>query len=111
VTPLAQIAPRLHKLLLMLSSDEPGEVINAARAIGRALRNIGADWHDLVAGLNVPHATTDWRSMRDFCGRHDDALNERERNFIADLAHWHGTPSEKQLAWLTSIHARLRRAA
>ena len=30
---IAPIAPRLGKLLLMLSSEQPGEVVNAARAI------------------------------------------------------------------------------
>lgn len=34
---LAPIAGRLGKLVPMLSSDQPGEVVAAARAIGRAL--------------------------------------------------------------------------
>ena len=37
VMSLAQI-PRLRQLLLMLSSDQPGEVAAAAAAIGRALK-------------------------------------------------------------------------
>lgn len=36
---------RLPKLLLMLSSDQDGEVVAAARAVGRCLREAGHDWH------------------------------------------------------------------
>jgi hypothetical protein len=45
---LDQIAPRLKKLLLMLSSDRDGEVVNAARLIGSTLQNAGRSWHDLA---------------------------------------------------------------
>jgi hypothetical protein len=48
---LDQIAPRLKKLLLMLSSERDGEVVNAARLIGTTLRRADSDWHDLAAGL------------------------------------------------------------
>jgi len=51
MTALAPIAPRLRKLLLMLSSSAPGEVVAAAGAIGRTLKDAGADWHDLAGGL------------------------------------------------------------
>ena len=37
VAPITQIAERLRKLVLLLSSDQDGEVVGAARAIGRAL--------------------------------------------------------------------------
>jgi hypothetical protein len=59
--PLTLIAQRLEKLLLMLSSSQPGEAVNAARAIGKTLQGRRA--------------------------------------------------TEKQLAWLGSIYARLRRDA
>jgi hypothetical protein len=39
---------RLPKLLLMLSSNHDGEVVAAARAIGRRLRESGHDWHWLA---------------------------------------------------------------
>ena len=54
MTALATIAPRLRKLLLMLSSSADGEVVGAARAIGRALRGAGADWHALAGLLTEP---------------------------------------------------------
>jgi hypothetical protein len=39
---------RLKKLTLMLSSAQPGEVVNAASAIERMLREDGKDWHWLA---------------------------------------------------------------
>jgi hypothetical protein len=42
---------RLHKLVLLLSSDQPGEVAAAAAAIGRLLTSHGQGWHDLAARL------------------------------------------------------------
>lgn len=50
---LEPIAPRLAKLVPLLSSDQPGEVVAAAAAIGRALESIGATWHDLAARITV----------------------------------------------------------
>jgi hypothetical protein len=44
---------KLQKLILMLSSDQDGEVLNAARAIGRELKANGMDWHGLAARLDL----------------------------------------------------------
>ena len=79
---LAQI-PRLRQLLLLLSSDQPGEVAAAAAAIGRALK---AD-----------------------CADRCELLRSREAEFIESLGEWRGRPTEKQMAWLHAIYARLRR--
>ena len=46
---LPAIGPRLAKLLPLLSSDQPGEVVATARAIGLILKRGGMDWHDLAA--------------------------------------------------------------
>lgn len=46
---LAAIGPRLAKLLPLLSSGQPGEVVATARAIGQTLKRGGMDWHDLAA--------------------------------------------------------------
>jgi hypothetical protein len=126
MTRLAEIGPRLKKLLLMLSSEQPGEVINAARLIGTTLRGVGADWHDLTAGLltpaTAPHSARwsagetwdeddlDWHAMREFCLQHPELLRSREREFMDSIGDWRGQLTEKQFAWLNSIHARVRRA-
>lgn len=114
---IKKVAERLEKLLLMLSSNQDGEVIGAVRAVERTLRSVGADWHDLVAALLRPVPASsfgshrEWCAMREFCAQHQDELQPREREFISDLARWRGALTEKQSAWLVSIHARLKRAA
>jgi hypothetical protein len=121
---LAAIRPRLEKLVLMLSSPEPGEVFNAAKAIERTLQTAGADWHDLARELAAhqplpsptseprapPHRPAgDWQAMHEFCRSRPDQLSKRECEFMDTLEHWHGTLTDKQQAWLVAIHARLRR--
>jgi hypothetical protein len=116
-------AERLKKLLLMLSSDQPGEVVAAAQAIGRTLKTDGSDWHALARRLSAPataktrtsgtsHRDTndeDWRALREYCLQHEDQLRPREQEFIDDIGDWRGDLTEKQFSWLTSIYARVRR--
>ncbi|WP_237482647.1 hypothetical protein [Lichenibacterium dinghuense] len=45
------IADRLSKLIPRLASDQAGEVVATAAAIGRTLAGAGLDWHDLAARL------------------------------------------------------------
>ena len=120
MTTLTPIAPRLRKLVLMLSSNQDGEVVGAARAIGRALQSVGTDWHALAGVLTEPPQprrpraeddafADDWRELRQFCLHRGRLLSEREREFLTSLGNWRGTLTEKQHAWLASIHARVRR--
>jgi hypothetical protein len=54
-------------------------------------------------------ACDDWEAMREFCADHPELLRSREAEFIESLAEWRGRPTERQLACLCAIHARLRR--
>jgi hypothetical protein len=107
-TALAAI-PRLPKLLLMLSSSHDGEVVGAARAIGRVLADTGMDWHHLAdAVIRVDRLPTDdWRAMAQFCRGQAHRLSPREFDFINNIALSRCEPSEKQWRWLRSIFARL----
>jgi hypothetical protein len=51
---LPTIAPKITKLLPMLSSSHDGEVVNTARAIERTLKGAGLDWHDLAKAFTAP---------------------------------------------------------
>ena len=51
MTALTTIRPKLSKLIPLLGSDKAGEVVATAGAITRALKQAGADWHDLTAVL------------------------------------------------------------
>jgi hypothetical protein len=106
IAPLNQIAPRLKKLLLMLSPERDGEIVNAAHLIGTTLRGAGADWHDLVTGLLTPaRAATqsahdrndrnlDWHAMREFYLQHLHLLRPCEHEFIASLGDWRSPLTE-----------------
>jgi hypothetical protein len=81
---------RLKKLVLMLSSDQPGEASNAAAQITKALAADGKDWHwfaDQVAG-NVNLA----------------ALNRRVESLQRDrdYAYQAAANAQRQLAEITS---------
>ena len=125
MTRLTQIWPRLRQLILMLSSSHDGEVVNAARAIGRTLRDSGHDWHDLVADLSGSSSarprpkeeyrerdtSIDWHEMHECCSQNLQRLRPREMEFMISLKEWHGDLTEKQYDWLASIYARFKRAA
>ena len=119
---LSPHAPRLEKLLLMLSTDRDGEVLSAARAIGRTLQTAGSDWHDLAGSLIAPapnsqtknardDSNNNWRAMRTFCDKHSNFLSSREKEFIADIKHWRGALTHKQHHWLVAIFERVQRRA
>lgn len=50
------LARRLGKALALLGSDQDGEVLAAARAIGRTLESAGMDWHALAALVSAEAA-------------------------------------------------------
>jgi len=110
------LTPRLRQLLLLLSSNHDGEVLNAVHAIDRLLKAGGASWHDLVDGLaaeSQPRRPGDespsWREMRARCLQHPDRLREREAEFLESLGSWHGDLTEKQHGWLCAIYGRVNR--
>lgn len=111
ITTLTTVAPRLRKLILMLSSDHDAEVVGAARAIGRVLADSGTDWHALADVIAPPIAPGpgEWRRHLRFAADHIRRLSTREADFIATLAQYRTEPSAKQLRWLANICARLAR--
>ena len=107
----APLIPQLDKLIRHLSSNHDGEVVATVRAIGRVLKSGGCDWHDLAARFRtpvtqIPHA--DWRLDVRFCFENADLLNERELDFITNIARGGRKPTDKQMKWLCAIADRLR---
>ncbi len=91
----------------MLSSDHDGEVIGAARAIGRTLQDAGADWHALADAISFPKVSyakhlppDDWRHMARACRMRAHRLSPREFDFINNVAMEQWEPTEKQVSWL-----------
>ena len=53
----------------------------------------------------------DWHGIAYECQEHGGRLNQREQNFVADMVAWTAfrEPTQKQQAWLLSIHRSVRR--
>lgn len=107
---------KLAKLLPLLGSDKPGEVVATAAAIERTLKGLGCDWHDLAALVerhwSKPPADepkpAPWRDLAQRCLQEaDHPLQAAEIEFLQSMAHWRGEPSPKQWKWLTDIAAML----
>ena len=128
MTPAAN--DKLGKLIRMLSSDKDGEVLAAASAIKRTLATEGSDIHALAGTLCRPQPSTsaqaqhrqeprrpsheddnDWHSISCECQAHSERFSPREQDFVADMVRWSAfrAPTEKQQAWLLSIHRRVGR--
>jgi hypothetical protein len=121
---LVAVAPKLSKLIPLLGSDQPGEVVAAATAIHRTLQSAGCDFHDLVAAIEKPSPAARPRSefhesdrpeihvMAEFCYRRRDMLDEKHRPFIEKMSRyalngWYIT--ENQTNYLASLYTKLRR--
>jgi hypothetical protein len=95
---------RLIKLLGMLGSAHAGERAAAGLKAHELIRRHRLTWSDIVVA--VP-SRIGWREKVRQCMAQRHLLNDAERKFVRTLADWHGTPTEKQLAWLTRIWENL----
>lgn len=122
----SHVSAKLSKLIPLLGSDKPGEVVATAAAIQRTLRSVGLDWHDLSASLTLldspvqgpPYTSqpdaepADWQSAYAACLRQPHRFTERELDFLRQLearakrAHA-GDPSVRQNAWLNALYQRV----
>jgi hypothetical protein len=115
---------KVAKLLRLLGSDRPGEVVAAAAAIGRALKSNGCDWHDLAracarigsgAPLRVVRpAPMSFGDIARYCRDHDGGrLTDAERQFVVDMVRrgFNWSPTARQVGWLEAIFSRLQREA
>jgi hypothetical protein len=122
---MAVVAPRLTKLIPLLSSNHDGEVIATVRAIGRTLQGAGMDFHNLVEALSElkpayappppakkePEPTPQPTSLRDIAlwlrAHAAHRMNYKEQMFVMDMATRLGMglqASTKQANWLRSLH-------
>ena len=120
--------PKLRKLIPLLGSDQSGEVVAAACAIGRALKGSGLDWHDLVDVIEhggaqrcVRRAEPEWPLPADlqmaiWCRDTESGrLKPREREVVVDIIRslrLTGKPlTDRQMRWLRAIAAMLGRSS
>ena len=122
---MAIVAPRLTKLIPLLSSDHDGEVVATVRAINRTLKGVGMDFHNLVEALGVhkpayapsppskkePAPAPQPISLRDVAiwlrTHAAHRMNYKEQKFVMDMASRLSAgrqASTKQANWLRSLH-------
>jgi hypothetical protein len=115
MTTFPDIPPKIAKLLRLLASDKPGELVASAHALRRVLSSAELDLHDLANVVEfaarreapqVASATADVREMIKCCRECSDLLSEKELAFVRSMAKWHGQPTERQMAWLSSLYER-----
>ena len=128
----AVILPKLSKLIPMLSTDQDGELVAAARAIGRALQGVGLDFHDLAHAFDTPRIVErvvyrdrpvptkpadappeTWGELAQWLKIRSRKLQQHEADFIRDMAAqaWISRePSEKQKNWMRSLYSKLMRS-
>jgi hypothetical protein len=110
MTSFADIAPTVGKLLRLLGSDRPGEVVAAVRALRRVLRSADRDLHDLANAIEIAthrgalHDNDDALGMIRRCYRHADHLSSPELKFIHAMAKLCCGPPPPQLRRLRAIH-------
>jgi hypothetical protein len=102
-TNILAIAPKLSKMLLMLSSRYDGHVIAAARAITKILQDAGSDWHDLIAAMLAPVAHLEVRrDVVQWC------LSRRFfLSYLEGVAEQRSPLSPKQKKWVRDVVAKL----
>ncbi len=116
---------KLGRLVAMLSSPVPGEVVATAAAIGRTLDRAGMDWHDLAKRLTAtaqpqPHRGTagadfdarnaSLRAMADWLAKYaPHGLTDAQHDFVANMQRTLATGrqlSPAQTNYLRDLHRK-----
>ena len=120
MTTFTDIAPTIAKLLRLLASDKPGELVASVHAMRRVLGSAELDLHDLAnvvefsAGREAPQVAStiadndDAREMIRCCRECSDLLSAKELAFVRSMAKWRGQPTSRQQAWLSSLYIRCK---
>src|SRR5262245_37251375 len=101
---------RLIKILGLLGSDHDGEVAAAGRKAHALIRGLGLSWSDIITtspsiSPEPDVRETPWRRMATFCYSRRARLFAHEIKFVEQMLRWHGSPSDKQQAWLSGLYA------
>jgi hypothetical protein len=106
---------RLARVLGMLGSDHPGEVVAAARQAERLRADAGVTWAEIiVTALPRPTRRDAVETIADaieFVLNHEDDLTHWERDFVRSISRQNCRPSPKQIEVLERLVEKVRRAA
>jgi hypothetical protein len=102
---------KLKKLVPLLGSDKPGEVVAAAAALDRHLKSTGRDFHWLADAASSaplgPAPEQHWHTIVLECAEHKQRLSPKDREFLHGLMSY-DQPTPKQRKWLYDIERRVR---
>ena len=107
---------KLIGILGRLGSDHAGERAAAGLLATRLLQSTGMSWSNLLSSTSAlsppprrPDDELDWRKQLEACMQRPELLTAWERNFVASVRAWRGTPTIKQQATICRIAMELRR--
>jgi hypothetical protein len=100
---------RLAKVAGLLASDQPGEVVAAATAATRILREYHLSWRDLVEAAAPAALEADWRHEVAECLAHPEMLTGWEVRFLRGLFRF-ARLSERQAGVLGKLRERIAAA-
>jgi hypothetical protein len=107
-----------------MGNDNDHVALMAARKATEIVQRSGATWEQIIGTAPEPAETihderqgdyllvdwpTRWADAVQFCRDNADELNERSRDFIAQIAGYQRQPSERQLEWLRHCVSHLQR--
>jgi hypothetical protein len=106
---------RLAKLLGMLGSDHPGEVVAAARQAERLRAEAGLTWPEIIGPALPPprpqnHHVETVADAIEFVLDNEEKLTDWEAAFAPSIRRQRSPISTKQIAILDLILGRVRRA-
>ncbi len=112
-----ELLDRMLKVIGLLSSSNSNEAGVAAGMLMQILKQGGLDVHDFMNVVAIGfseykrerRSDNDWRNLLVECLKHALKLSVREQEFLGSLSVWRGTPTNKQLIWLSDIHDKVRR--
>jgi hypothetical protein len=117
---LAPIAPRLAKLVALLSSDKDGEVLGAVEAMKRLLGTVDADFHDLARVVegddhrDTARRDDDWVDLIHRLLANAGSLSDRDYEFLRSMRRHVALgrePTLRQRNWILDIEAKLAERA
>jgi hypothetical protein len=83
------VRKKLQKVLQLLASDRQGEVVAAAAAAQRILKQADLSWSDILSDKPAPYREpligTTWRTTCVELQKRQGSLRAWERGFVADL--------------------------
>jgi hypothetical protein len=110
MTALADIAPTVAKLVRLLGTDKPGEVIACVNVLRRVLSSAELDLHDLASVIELAarrgalHGDGEVLTIIRCCYKHEDHLTTKELELIRSMADRYPPPAQMKL--LRSIYER-----